>query len=83
MVGSIIAYNIEEAKGNIKILMKICRECGLEINKDKSNILIFNMEDKPEKIEGIKVTENIKYVGIEIEGKRNIQKAKEKYDKKK
>ena len=30
--------------------MEICRECGLEINKDKSNILIFNMEDKPEEI---------------------------------
>ena len=58
--------------------MKICRECGLEINKDKSNILIFNMEDKPEEIEGIKVTESIKYLGIEIEGKKNMFKKQRK-----
>ena len=29
------------------------------------------MEDKPEEIAGIKVTESIKYLGIEIEGKKN------------
>ena len=61
-------------KGNIKILMEICRECGFEVNKDKSNVLIFNMEDKPEEIDGIKVTESIKYLGIEIEGKKNMIK---------
>ena len=58
--------------------MEICRECGLEINKEKSNIPIFNMEDKPEEIEGIKVTESIKYLGIEIEGKKNMFKKQRK-----
>ena len=62
--GLVIATNIEEAKGNINILVKICKECGLEINKEKSNILIFNMVDKPEEIEGIKVTESIKYLWV-------------------
>ena len=58
--------------------MEICRECDLDINKDKSNILIFNMEDKPEEIEGIKVTESIKYLGIEIERKKNMFKKQRK-----
>ena len=46
----VIATNIEETKGNMKILVEICRECGLDINKEKSNILIFNMVDKSEEI---------------------------------
>ena len=36
------------------------------------------MEDKPEEIEGIKVTESIKYLGIEIEGKKNMFKKQRK-----
>ena len=58
--------------------MDICRECGLEVNKEKSNILIFNMGEKPEEIEGSKVAESIKYLGIEIEGKRNMFKKQRK-----
>ena len=70
--GLIISTTIEEAKENIRTLLEICTECGLEINKDKSNIIIFNMENKPEEIEGIQITESIKYLGVEIEGKRNM-----------
>ena len=70
--GLIMATSIEEAKENIKALIEVCGDCGLEINKDKSNIIIFNMKDKPAEIEGIKVTESIKYLGLEIEGKRNM-----------
>ena len=36
------------------------------------------MKDKPEEIEGIKVTESIKYLGIEIEGKKNMFKKQRK-----
>ena len=32
------------------------------------------MEGEPEEIEGIKVTESIKYLGTEIEGKKNMFK---------
>ncbi|XP_068218538.1 golgin subfamily A member 6-like protein 6 [Palaemon carinicauda] len=36
------------------------------------------MKEKPEEIEGIKVTDSIKYLGIEIEGKRNMFKKQKK-----
>ena len=70
--GLIIATNVEQAKENIKALIEVCSESGLEINKNKSNILIFNMKESPEEIEGIKVADSIKYLGIELEGKRNM-----------
>ena len=33
--------------------------------------MIFNMKEQPEQIEGIKVVDKIKYLGIEIDNKRN------------
>ena len=54
--------------------MQISREFGLEINKEKSNIIIFNMEQQPDTIEDIKVVNKIKYLGIEIDNKRKYFK---------
>ena len=42
----VLAESIEEAKHNIKLLIETGKKCGLEINKEKSNILIYNMKDK-------------------------------------
>ena len=56
------------------MLLAITREFGLEINKEKSNILIFNMKKQPEEIEGIKVTKHIKYLGLTLDNKRNCCK---------
>ena len=36
--------------------------------------MIFNMKEQPEQIEGIKVVDRIKYLGIEIDNKRNYFK---------
>ena len=60
---------IEDAKNNLKIVIQVSREFGLEINKEKSNVMIFNMKEQPEQIEGIKVVDRIKYLGIEIDNK--------------
>lgn len=70
-----LSHNIEEARDNIKILIKISRECGLEINKDKSRIIIHNAEQNIESIEGINVTDEIKYLGLTITNKRDLFKA--------
>ena len=36
--------------------------------------MIFNMKEQPEQIEVIKVVDRIKYLGIEIDNKRNYFK---------
>ena len=56
-------------------MVEVGKKCGLDINKDKSSILINNMKNKPEEIEGIKVVDNIKYLGLKIDDKRNMFKA--------
>ena len=66
-----IAHTVEEARTAIKALVQIAGECGLEINKTKSNILIYNMKDPPTDIEGIEVTDSVKYLGTKIANKRN------------
>ena len=72
--GLLLANSIEDAKNNLKIVIQVSREFGLEINKEKSNVMIFNMKEQPEQIEGIKVVDRIKYLGIEIDNKRNYFK---------
>lgn len=37
------SHSIDEARDNIKTLLKVSRECPLEINKEKSTILIHNL----------------------------------------
>ncbi len=64
--------SLEQARDNIKLLTDISKHHGLEINKEKSNIIIFNMTDQPEMINEIKVTTSIKYLGITINNSRNI-----------
>ena len=51
--------------------MHIAGDCGLSLNKEKSNILAYNVRNPPEEIEEIKLTENIKYLGTTISNKRN------------
>ena len=72
--GLLLANSVEDAKNNLKIIIQVSREFGLEINKEKSNVMIFNMKEQPEQIEGIKVVDRIKYLGIEIDNKRNYFK---------
>ena len=69
-----LANSIEDAKNNLKIVIQISWEFGHEINKEKSNVMIFNMKEQPEQIEGMKVVDGIKYLTFEIDNKRNYFK---------
>ena len=51
--------------------------CGLSINKNKSNILIFNNKNQPEYIENIHVTTNTTYLEVKIQNKRTATSYKE------
>ena len=72
--GLLLANSIEEAAVNLKIVIQISRHFGLEINKAKSNIMIFNMKEQPDNIEDIevvnKITSNMTYSIIEKGGNR-------------
>ena len=70
----LLAENIEGAELVIEQAIIAGRECGLEINKQKSNIIIFNMRDRPQEIAGINVKENVKYLGITINNTKNLFK---------
>lgn len=58
--------------------MDIGERYGLKINKDKCNILIYNLKLDITEIEGIQIMDKIKYLGITIENKRNIFSAQKK-----
>ena len=52
--GIILMQSLKETIDSIKILSEIADKCGLSINKSKSNILIFNSDEQPKEINGIK-----------------------------
>ena len=68
--GLIIAQNKENAIKNIKYV----NECGLKINRNKSKVLIYNNAQEIEEIEGLKITSEIKYLGIHIINKKKCFK---------
>lgn len=51
---------------------------NLEINKQKSYFIIFNLKRKPFKIVNISVKDQMKYLGITINNRRNCFKINEK-----
>lgn len=72
--GLLLTNSYEDAQHNIDLLIRSSKECGLDINKDKCKIIIFNMKNKPEKIREINVTTEIKYLGVTITHKRDCFK---------
>ena len=64
--GMLLTDSIKNTEMVVDTVTKVSRECGLNIIKEKSNIIIFNMRDKPMNIAGIKVENKIKYLGITI-----------------
>ena len=72
--GMILMQTLQEAVQSIQILSEIANDCGLSINKNKSNIIIFNSKNQPEYIEAIHVTTNITYIGVNIQNKKDCYK---------
>ena len=69
--GLILTQTLDETIRAINILTDIAASCGLRINKDKSNIMIYNSkEPHPDTIGNIKIVDNIKYLGVKITNKR-------------
>ena len=73
-----IAKNEKDARENLKIIIETSRKFGLEVNKEKSNILIYNKEEEITRIEEIEVVKKIKYLGLEIDDDRDMFKSQRK-----
>ena len=69
-----MAKNLESAKKNLKIITEASKYYGLEINKDKSSILVYNNQENITEIEGIKVVDKFKYLGLTVDNKKDIFK---------
>ena len=76
--GLLMSETIKAAENIIRMVTDISKECGLELNKNKSSIIIFNIKDQPQEIEGISVTDKIKYLGVSIDNKKNLFKSHRK-----
>ena len=70
--GIIFEESIEETRKTISYFTQESKKYGLEINVDKSSVLIYNSKENIEEINGIKVETEMKYLGVKIGNKRDI-----------
>ena len=70
--GLILAKDKEKAERSIEIIREIGGKYGLKLNERKSQCILFNMKEKYEKISNIEVVEEIKYLGVIVQAKRNV-----------
>jgi len=71
--GLIMSHSKKEIEKSIEIVINKSRYYGLDLNKMKSNILIFNGKDIDyAEIGGIKVVDEIVYLGVTVANHRNI-----------
>ena len=74
--GIVLARNVDEAEQMIGVLVEVSRECGLSLNREKSQVLIYNSrEPKPEYMGEIGVVDSIRYLGILVECRRDCFRA--------
>ena len=69
--GLLLSNSIEDAMSNIKLIQEVAEKLGLVINKRKSNVLIYKMNDQPDRIEDIEVKTSLKYLGVKITNAKN------------
>ena len=55
----------------MELLTQKVEECGLQISKIKSECMIINRKKEQEMISGMKVVEQVKYLGIIVTDKKN------------
>lgn len=54
----------------LEILTDSAHACGLEINKENSFLIIYNQTISADNLHGMKITNEIKYLGATISNKR-------------
>ena len=70
--GLIVAETEGQTVEKIRVLEQVGEKYGLQIHKGKSRLLIFNRQEPIDNIEGIKVENEIRYLGIKIESRKDM-----------
>ena len=70
--GLLISQSLKDTKVMLKTLTDSSESFGLNINKEKSAIIIYNSKDQPDEIDGIPVVNSMKYLGVTINNKKNM-----------
>ena len=70
--GLILARSVREAEEGIRELKRVAGKYGLEMNNMKSKVLMYNAEAEVETIEGIAVVDEVRYLGVTVQSKRNL-----------
>ncbi|CAL4088951.1 unnamed protein product [Meganyctiphanes norvegica] len=78
----LMADSVENAKHNLNILIEVSKKYGLNLNREKCKIIIYNDTENTKEIEGIKVEENVKYLGVTIDNKKDLFKTQREMIKK-
>ena len=70
--GLILSKTEQEMRRMLKEITNVSKACGLDVNKSKSVIIIYNQKDQPTELQGITVKESLKYLSLCVENKRNV-----------
>ena len=72
--GLLLSQSCSETVKMIEILTKAASDIGLEINVNKSNVIIFNKLYTSDFCKNMKVVDKIKYLGVQINNSENCFK---------
>ena len=64
--GLLLASSIEDMERMLRMVTMAADDIGMKMNKEKSDILIYGMKEKPQKIEGVNVVNRIRYLGVTV-----------------
>lgn len=67
-----MARSVDEARIVIRSLMEIAGSYGLERYIRKSKCLMYNAENSVAEVEGLDVVEEVRYLGVVVEGRREL-----------
>ena len=70
--GILLVKSKEEARRKIRIVEEIGRRFGMEVNRRKSQCLVYNGREEMDQIEGIEVVKEMKYPGVMINDGKNV-----------
>ena len=69
--GLLLVRSCGEAEDMIQMVIEIAGECGLNINKGKKHVLLFNHDGiRLEEVGGIRVSNTIRYLGADMGDRR-------------
>ena len=69
-----------DEKKNLEIMVEVGREYWLEINKEKSKVLVYRGRENYAEVGGIEVVKNFKYLGLYIADGNDIYKKQKEGD---